>query len=245
MFSVTEAQIEAMRVDRVDKCERRLFEAIKNDFESDTDRLGPDATRAVVRWGMKNSRSHNRNTERDMYIYLALMFMLGSYFDKDPQLPWVRKILDGGGSMDKIHERVMRYMDHVIGENNENLVQALMECRHLDLESLPTPFQPNFNSRCLQLLQSIFPQKFQHQGKQATLMFINQSVALSKAYKMEKGSALLAILGFILGSGVDKDPVHPWIQDILQDTALDSEAKRQSVHREGLKFIEKSLRQSA
>lgn len=41
-----------------------------------------------MRYGLQRAESRNLQTERDAYLYLALMFMLGSLFDEDPQLPW-------------------------------------------------------------------------------------------------------------------------------------------------------------
>ena len=43
----------------------------------------------VVRYGLQRAESRGLRTERGLYLYLALMFMLGSAFDEDPQLAWM------------------------------------------------------------------------------------------------------------------------------------------------------------
>ena len=48
----------------------------------------------VARLGIGRAARHGLDTDHDIFVYVTLMMMLGSYFDEDPQLPWAR--LDEG-----------------------------------------------------------------------------------------------------------------------------------------------------
>lgn len=50
--------------------------------------LGDAQLVRVVRYGLQRAESRGLLSERALFLYTALMFMLGSHFDDDLQLPW-------------------------------------------------------------------------------------------------------------------------------------------------------------
>ena len=245
MFTISQDGIDHIAEQRMLACEEKLLAHIEADFQRDAVRLGPNATREIIHFGIERSRSHGYKTEQEMYIYLTFMFMLGSHFDEDPQLSWLKTLFERGGKMEKIHNRVMRFIDEVYGENNEHLIQALMDVHNLDLAIMPIPGPDSFRDACLQLLQSMFPKKFEHQGEESSSLVVAHAVAIGKENKTPESTPLIALLMFILGIGAHKDPIHPWIQQILEDPNLDSKGKQQALYRQGLDFIEESLKETA
>ena len=49
--------------------------------------------RGLVRLGYENARRQGLSTEPGLMHYVALMFMLGSSFDRDPLYPWAAAVL--------------------------------------------------------------------------------------------------------------------------------------------------------
>lgn len=233
--------MDSIRDARLIDCAKRLADLIKEEFPDDAERLGDEGIDAVVELGIERSRGNEKVTERDMFLYITVMLMLGSYFDEDPQMPWAKTLLDSGASMESLHERVHRHLDEVVGNENEFLVRALVACRSLELNSFPDPATSGFKTRVLKMLEALYPRKFESQGVNATLRMVNEAVEVAAEYQMKPGAALLATLAFMLGSGFHIDPVHPWIQKILLDESLDGEAKTKSLHEESLGFVEHSL----
>src|SRR5690606_1353381 len=161
-------QLEAIRNSRRTESAQRLTALLSGDFPSDAARLGEAGMHAVVRWGMDRSRSHGHSSDRETYLYLTMMFMLGSAFDEDPQLPWAKQLLASGIPTQVLHARALEYLDGVVGEDNGHLVRALVRARSIALEVLPLPDAPEFESRTVALLEEIHPSKFAAQGAGAT-----------------------------------------------------------------------------
>src|SRR5215213_1636422 len=55
--------------------------------------LGDAGVRAEIRYGAARAALHGVVGERDLFLYLDLMFTLGRDFDDDPDLPWARELL--------------------------------------------------------------------------------------------------------------------------------------------------------
>jgi hypothetical protein len=62
-------------------------------FPKKSEYLGELIVRQVINHGIWLAKSYDITTERGIAFFIAMMFMLGSGFDKDPQLPWVSAIL--------------------------------------------------------------------------------------------------------------------------------------------------------
>src|ERR1041384_1822737 len=56
--------------------------------------LGEQSLRRLVNSGIQLARSYQITTERGCAFFVTGIFLLGSGFDKDPQLPWIAKILN-------------------------------------------------------------------------------------------------------------------------------------------------------
>src|SRR5690348_16834926 len=107
--------MDALRDSREAECMAALELCLRESFPRDVARLSSDELHNVVRLGMERSRSHGGVTAQDMYLYLTLMFMLGCYFDEDPQLAWAQELLASGGSIEALHTQTLHYLNDVAG----------------------------------------------------------------------------------------------------------------------------------
>ena len=88
MLVIRKAQMEAFEKIAVRRFEDGLLDHLRTFFPNHAATLGDQQLGRVIRYGLQRAESRKVQTERGVYQYLALMFMLGSLFDEDPQLPW-------------------------------------------------------------------------------------------------------------------------------------------------------------
>lgn len=241
MLAIYPAQLEVLREARRDDCAARLAQLARSDFPADAERLGKAGVDAVVALGMKRTEAHGRVSERDRYLYQSLMFMCGSYFDEDPQLPWVGVMLKQGVLLEKVHLRVLDFLDEVAGGENQFLVRALVKVQAIPLSAVARSDAADFEPRTAALLESIYPTKFAAQETHDTLAVIRHAAKLAEQYELANGAALCAVLAFMLGVGFDRDPMHPWVRAVLDDAELTGDEKVLALHRAGCDFARRAL----
>jgi len=232
--------MEALRDSRGMESVVKLEGCLRQSFPRDLARLSGGDLRAVVRLGMERSRSHGGGTDRDMYLYLTMMFMLGCHFDEDPQLEWVQDLLARNAPIVELHAKTLGYLNVVAGKENEHLIKALARIRKLELRSLPDANAADFETQVLSLLSSLYPTKFEAQSEKANRELVNLGRSLAGRYSMPgAGAALLSGLAFLLGAGFDRDAVHPWIGTVLERPG--GESKVEELYRRSLEFVEIAL----
>ncbi len=88
MLVIRKSQIDAFEKVAVRRFEEGLLDHLRGFFPQHAAILGETPLQRVVRYGLRRAESRGLGTERAIYLYIALMFMLGSRFDEDPQMPW-------------------------------------------------------------------------------------------------------------------------------------------------------------
>jgi hypothetical protein len=238
---IRRAQMDALRDARGTESVVKLEQCLRQSFPRDVARLSGGDLRAVVRLGMERSRSHGGDTDRDMYLYLTMMFMLGCQCVKDFQLDWAQDLLARNAPIAELHARSLGYLNVVAGKENEHLIKALARIRKLELRSLPDANAPDFETQVLSLLGSLYPTKFEAQSEKANRELVDLGKLMAGRYSMPgAGAALLSGLAFLLGAGFDRDLVHPWIRTDLERPG--GESKVEELYRHSLEFADMALR---
>lgn len=86
MLVMRASQMQAFEKIAVQRFEEGLLEHVRTFFPEHAAALGETALRRVLRYGLQRAESRGLRSERGVYLYLALMFLLGSGFEDDPQL---------------------------------------------------------------------------------------------------------------------------------------------------------------
>jgi hypothetical protein len=86
MLVMRASQMQAFEKIAVQRFEEGLLEHVRTFFPEHAAALGETALRRVLRYGLQRAESRGLRGERGVYLYLALMFLLGSGFEDDPQL---------------------------------------------------------------------------------------------------------------------------------------------------------------
>lgn len=89
MLVMRQSQMEVFEQVAVQRFEAGLLEHLRTFFPEQAAALGTAQLHRVLRYGLQRAESRGLQTERGLYRYLALMFLLGSAFDEDPQLAWI------------------------------------------------------------------------------------------------------------------------------------------------------------
>ena len=89
MLVLRKSQMKVFEQVAAQRFEAGLMDHLRSFFPEHAAALGATQLGRVVRYGLQRAESRGLQTERGLYLYLALMFMLGSAFDEDPQLTWM------------------------------------------------------------------------------------------------------------------------------------------------------------
>ena len=77
-------------------------------------------------------------------------------------------------------------------------------------------------------LEQLYPERYAFQGMEATSAMVRDAIVKADGYGIcdRVGVFVLAKHMFMLGSGFDRDPFHPWAGAILRDGSIGSAAER-------------------
>ncbi|NJN48014.1 MAG: hypothetical protein HC808_17775 [Candidatus Competibacteraceae bacterium] len=177
MLVIRKTQMAAFEQGAIRNLETRLLEHLQEFFPKQCQILGDEQVRKVIRLGLERVEQYALVSERDIHLYVGLMFMLGSYFDVDMQLPWATKIFadqsmtNPNPPIDRVYDTAMRYLDRVAGKNNEHLEQALNKAGNLPVTELvrtenDKQQKKSFGEHLLMVLDSLWPEKYEALGEE-------------------------------------------------------------------------------
>ncbi len=253
MLVIRDSQMLAFEQAAVRNFENRLIDHLKEFFPRQCEILGKEQTRKAVRLGIERAEQYGLVSERDLHLYVGLMFMLGSYFDQDPQLPWAAKILADGNiadpstRADRLYDRAMAFLNEAAGKENQYLDRALRKARELPASILSRTGedrQLSFGDYILKLFYAWYPEKYQAVGDSAIRQLVRQGYQAARGYSLteEKGITVYLGLMFLLGGGIDRDPQYPWVEQVLNDVALTDPARKSDLlYKSALAHLEKWL----
>lgn len=226
MLIISARQMRVLGSEALRAFEARLEGHLVKAFPRECNRLGSNQVRRVVKVGIDRAGRYGYRAERDVFLYLCLMLMLGWRFDEDPQLPWAASHLSvsagpGGrgehARLQRLHSNAMSYLDYVAGENNEYLVRALVRIRDFDVGPLRHMEPAQLPCELPRVLALLHPRKAAFQGEPATRQMVERAMSASwmRGLTSVFGQALWAALAFMLGAGFADDPQLPWAEAAL------------------------------
>ena len=250
MLVIREEQMSVLAQAVARNFENRLLEHLQEFFPRQGQILGVEQSRALIRLGIAQAEKYGFETERDVYLYVGLMCMLGSYFDQDPQLPWAAKILTDENIVypndraDQLYHRAMVFLNEAAGKENQYLEIALRKMREFPVSALTRTGENrdlSFGDYALKSLYALFPEKYEAVGDSAIRQMIRQGYQSARGYGLtgEAGIATYIGLMFMLGSGFDRDPRYPWAEAILTDAVLsDPVRKGEALYQSAMAYLD-------
>ncbi len=246
MLTIRDQQMTALGEGAQAEFERQLVGIFMHAYPRECRQAGGEP--AIVQWvgsGVRTAASGGYSSRFEVSRWLSLMLILGSDFANDPQLPWVSECLDPdlpADTTDRItilYERTLDYLGDTAGENAERVVRAMLRMRKIDFAAIPAVEDVAWPAECCSMLSSLYPEKFNFQGADLTQRSVRQFVSRARELGLSgpAGEFLYVLLAFMLGSGFDQDPLHPWAAAVLhQDAGGDRSAELEAAAREHLEL---------
>lgn len=168
--------------------------------------------------------------ESELNCLMICMAQLGSFFDTDPQYSWSSLKLQHGETAD---DRLKQISDTIaemhktlwgnLGLPYQRALRAVYEAISWnDLDKVKDREQALF------VLQQFYREKACFQGKRGLEAIFDLAEVKGQKYGIQsvKGYFILSVIFFFLGSSADKDPLYPWIGDILRKQCGEEEKLR-------------------
>ena len=196
--------------------------------------IGEENVRRVIRLGLIRSAKYGFTNRGPVRFYLQLMFVLGSYFDSDPQLPiWVAELLRKVGGEDQmsraklLHEGILDYRTKVFGPKGSYAHRAVRNFRLTTTQPLRFTAE-NIVDGLLAEMTQIYPERVSYVGREALKALVVESIGVASKHSLATlhGTATSCLLMFQLGHGCFEDPLYPWIFRILADLSTEDPDER-------------------
>lgn len=246
MLKIRKNQIQSLERAAVEGFEVRTIEHLKESFPNHCQLLETSGTRKVFQIGSEKAVSYKITTESGIWLYLDLMFLLGSGFDEDLLLPWAAEILKDdeikleSDKIERLHDRAMEYLDCVSGPNNEYIDEAQQRISRFQFDTLMPSSAAEFYEYVIRKLNYIFPQKCDYLGELNLRRFTLRGIESAKSYGFtdERGWVIYIGLMFMLGSSFDADPQFSWAKDILTDQNIaDQSVKVERLYNAAMNYL--------
>jgi hypothetical protein len=214
--------------------------------------LGERCVLATVRLAKERAAFHGLGDRRGTLLYVDLVFMLGSHFDRDPLLPWAAEILadrtlgSARARMDALYRQAVAFREQAYGALNEHLNAAVSRIHAFApdvADALPEqPFGPAGARMIGEAMAQLFPHKHRALGAprvDAALLEV-AAAAAAEGIVRSRDVGIFFGLAFLLGGGFHHDPLYPWARAAL-DAGEDGAAKAEGLLRAGLAFVAAQL----
>jgi len=230
MLAIRPAQMEVFGDDARARFEVELRDVFARAYPRETRQAGgPAALLDWVRLGVGAATLAGYRSQYEVGRWLSLMLILGCDFAIDPQLPWVHESLepavepDPAERIERLFEQTLDYLGATAGQSAERVVRAMLRIRASDFGAVPALQGAAAVDDACARLRALYPEKFAFQGADLTArnVVLQHQRAREFGLRGPAGQFLFVALSFMLGSGFDHDPLHPWASAILHGPASD------------------------
>jgi hypothetical protein len=249
MLTIRRQQQQAFQRAALRRFEDEMVEHIKKFAQKHCEVIGEPAVRSVIRLGMARAKQYGFTNRGPVRFYLELMFMFGSFFDGDPQLPWVMQILNDRAMQDqmvraeRLHGMTMEYLIYVVGPNKEYYMEALRRISQARVEDFPVT-DGDIENAAVRALNTLYPQKCEYVEQARLRALIQGCLKEAKDHGVStwKGVLLFILLAFTLGHGCASDPQFPWIGATLDNAPVgDPDARTERLYKKATAYLAGAL----
>ncbi len=249
MLTIRPEQMEVFRKAALQKFEDELVGHLQGFAAKHSELLGDADLRRVIRLGMDRAARYGFTNRGPVRFYVELIFLLGSDFDTDPQLPWAGEVLndpaitDQMARADQLHGRLTDYRAHVAGPDSAYARAALRRARLEPFEIAPAA-GGSFADEVVRRMTRTHPEKCAYMGEVVLRGLVPHGRALARKYAVstDAGAALFVGLMFALGHGFATDPQHPWIEGTLTNAAVgDPNRRAERLHAKAMTYLDRVL----
>ena len=250
MLIIRDEQITVFQQTALRNFENNMIEHLETFAPNHARSLGKEGVRKVVRLGIKKAETYGLTNTRPVRFYIELMFMLGSFFDIDCQVPWANQILTDPDIMDQseradvLFDKSMDYVEKVAGPQREHAIASLHHAREQNFNDL-CKVQGDLVPFMIARLKHNFPEKCRYLGDTPLRNLIKHGRDQAKEYPVSgnAGAAVFTSFMFMSGQGFAQDPLFPWAGETLKDEAItEPMEKLERLYSKGIAYVTQVLK---
>lgn len=227
MLKIRDKQMKTLEDAAILRFEDELVEHIKEFAPKHSEVIKEEGVRKVVHLGIESAKQYDFTKRGPVRFYVELMFMFGSDFNTDFQLPWASGVLNNDQikseteRADILHEKMVEYLEQIAGKDKEHSLKALERLNKARIEEYKTA-GGDFDRQAAAGLRSIYPQKYEYLGDELLRELIQRAKDSAQRFSVtsEKGKALFVALMFSLGHGFADDALFPWVTTTMEDEKI-------------------------
>lgn len=190
--------------------------------------LGDDALTGIVAYGRQQAAAYGFTLRGPVRLYLEMMILFGSKFDRDPMFAWaghyLANIRDPAqmARANRLHGATTDYINVVFGIRYTFEADAIRRLLNLDQSLWITGAQG------LREIVSLYPQKAAYGGRDACLQLWDAAdkEAVKAGLAGPAARAVFCALMLALGRFVIEDPQFPWIKAEISNSGPLAERDR-------------------
>jgi hypothetical protein len=240
MLKISGSQLSALSVSAWKSYERRASDELLNIFPGKARYLGGFGVRKVVRAGIDRACRYGIKNQDEVFLYTALMLVLGGGFDEDPLIPWASAILkspsSGGIKMKHLYKASTVYVDAVSGKGGVFLSNALVKLCHAqygdfhDMDALgDIDASGGSADSVVRGLSYFYPEKFSFVGPDVLVRWCHEKLleANQMGFRTHADCFLYVLSMFFWGSVFSSDPrFEALVRDMTSNMDVLSVMKR-------------------
>jgi len=229
MWTISESQFQVLKDGMRANVAGPLVQHCRQNSPRLCDVAGDAGIHKVVDLGIRRAEQYGFRDEPQVRFYIDMMLVLGSEFDTDPQFPWAAATLQDRFSKPQVRGLVLYrdlslYLDRVMGPQREFVKNALTALVRMRSE-LPPPEHRTISTVRKWLLQ-LFPQKSDDVTEEQLAQIAWSAAQRAAEFKIPGGHGFLTGVMLVFGHGATRDPLYPWISNVLNDPRITSEGAR-------------------
>jgi len=250
MLIIRDKQMKVFKIAARRNFENNLIDHLQDFAPNHAASLKPEGLRSVIQFGMKRSRTYRFSLGGPIRFYIEMMFMMGSFFDTDCQIPWAGDILadpetpDQMERADRLYDKAMDYVAQAGGQGRKNALVSLKRTRQQSYEEV-IQLQGELIPAMIIRLKGNWPEKCHYIGDEALTELVRKGQKKAREYGFQSngGTAVFTEFMFQSGHGFDTDPLFPWVSKLLADPNItDPNQKLERLYSKGMAYIEGVLK---
>jgi hypothetical protein len=243
MLVIRSNQIVAMRDARL----QQLMQAdIRNFFAEDCAVLGTATIEKATALAVDRARTYGFTRTEEAVRYIRLIFLLGSYFDEDPLLPWASAILNNQWivspvvRMHNLYCTAADFCRRTAGKDGRRYQAALLRIRRTSYEYLSQQRTGVRSVDARTILYTLYPELYRSMSEQTFAALLALGSAKAKAYGLGNGGGyfICLVIMCMVGSNFDRDVLYEWIMPALRATT-EPEQKARQLHQIAMDHLDK------
>jgi hypothetical protein len=211
-----------------------MVEHLTEHFPGPCEALGEVPVRKAIRHGNERAEEYGFSTRHEVCLYVDLMFMLGSGFDTDFQLPWAGTILrddaitDPNERIETLYDRAMEYLDLVAPEETTHSPAFYSAARKLTCRGMKLRLEGHPLSGLNRIIAVLWPEKRGLMESADVHNLFSEARRAAEPYGITDGVdiGIFAVLMFSLGHRFDRDPIYPWAAEALAEENAESPTQK-------------------